>query len=134
MAETFNPYYTFLGLDEELTSPSYYQLLRLKDHESDPDKIHVVLGGDPAFAFAGQPRGYFLQQAGGAKHRGAARLIQHASRRSAREVPSHDDGAKLVGITGHRRRTDFSPFASRRERAEARSTFSVAAQKTRLFL
>jgi len=42
MAEHFNSYYTFLGLDEELTSPSYYQLLRLKDQESDPDKIHAA--------------------------------------------------------------------------------------------
>jgi hypothetical protein len=42
MAEEFNPYYTFLGLDEELTSPSHYQLLRLQEQESDSEKIQAA--------------------------------------------------------------------------------------------
>src|SRR5688572_5574624 len=39
MDEAFNPYYTFLGLDEEVTAPNYFQLLRLKESESDPARI-----------------------------------------------------------------------------------------------
>src|SRR4051812_43518877 len=39
MDETFNPYYAFLGLDEEVTSPTYFQLLRLKENESDSTRI-----------------------------------------------------------------------------------------------
>src|SRR4051812_47936644 len=39
MSDSFHPYYAFLGLDEELTSPSFYQLLRLKEGESDAGKI-----------------------------------------------------------------------------------------------
>jgi hypothetical protein len=39
MDDAFNPYYAFLGLDEEVTSPNHYQLLRLKPGEADPAKI-----------------------------------------------------------------------------------------------
>lgn len=42
MAEVFNPYYTFLGLDEELTSPNFYQLLRLKEQEGNLEKIQAA--------------------------------------------------------------------------------------------
>lgn len=42
MAESFNPYDAFLGLDEELTSPNHYQLLRLREGESDPGKIQAA--------------------------------------------------------------------------------------------
>ncbi len=42
MSDSFNPYYAFLGLDEELTNPNYYQLLRLKVSETDPDKINAA--------------------------------------------------------------------------------------------
>lgn len=42
MDEVFNPYARFLGLDDELASPSYYQLLRLRETESDPAKINAA--------------------------------------------------------------------------------------------
>lgn len=38
----FNPYYTFLGLDEELQQPNHYQLLRLAAGESDAAKISAA--------------------------------------------------------------------------------------------
>jgi hypothetical protein len=42
MDEAFNPYYTFLGLDEELASPNFYQLLRLREQETDSAKIQAA--------------------------------------------------------------------------------------------
>jgi hypothetical protein len=39
MNEAFNPYYAFLGLDQELAGPNYYQLLRLRELEGDASKI-----------------------------------------------------------------------------------------------
>ncbi|MEX2176035.1 MAG: hypothetical protein WD872_16860 [Pirellulaceae bacterium] len=46
MAESFQPYREWLGLPDDVSQPTYYQLLGLAEFESDPQKI--ALGGDRA--------------------------------------------------------------------------------------
>lgn len=55
MDEVFNPYYAFLGLDEEVTSPGFYQILRLRETECDAAKINAAADKATARARACRP-------------------------------------------------------------------------------
>ena len=61
MDEVFNPYYAFLGLDEEVTSPSFYQILRLRETESDAAKINAAADKATARARACRPGSHAVE-------------------------------------------------------------------------